>query len=380
MGLNLSSGFLFGRLMMFCFCIGLVAPALAMNAKSITQVFAQSERVPGAACGASPSCTEPQFTLIADQAYEEALAQTLTRAKRQIDLVHFEFFTEKGFVKSIADRLVELKQKNPALKIRVLLEGDHEGVAERNMKTRDKLTKAGVEVQMDSAERMTHTKLVLVDQRWALFGSHNLTNNSLERNNETSILFASSTLGSELSGYLDRLFADPSRNRAEVFTDGPLTLLTDDAYYEQALRLVRESRSSVDLAMYFVAYRSEADVAVKTLLEDLVSAHKRGVRVRLFLEQSNRFAPQVTEANRKAVQFLKDKGVRDIVFDRPDKISHAKYLIVDGARSLLGSTNWYSKDLDSNHQVNALIEDADFSAGLTTLFDSKVRNEGVTVP
>lgn len=313
--------------------------------------------------------------LVADQEYQTAVTEALTKASKTIDIVQFEFFTENGFVASLADLLIAKKQAEPGLQIRVFLEGDKEGIAARNLQTKEKLAKAGIAVKMDSSNRVTHVKFVLVDGKILLLGSHNWSNTSILKNNETSVRIESEPLGKLLGSYVDTLFADASPNYPVSGQDKDVRILADATYLPAALALIRNAQTSLDIAMYYIAYRPGKDNAVKTLLDELVNAKKRGVRVRLVLEQSSGYAHHITAANKEAAQYLHEKGVTDIFWDRPEQISHAKYIIRDGEEVLMGSTNWYDKDFDVNHQINAQVSSAGFAQILTALFTTKITGE-----
>ena len=60
----------------------------------------------------------------------------------------------------------------------------------------------GVPVLLDELARTSHAKVVLVDGRWAVVGSHNWTRSALVANRETSLLLDDPRIVSQLEGEL----------------------------------------------------------------------------------------------------------------------------------------------------------------------------------
>ncbi|MCK5194474.1 MAG: phospholipase, partial [Desulfobulbaceae bacterium] len=67
------------------------------------------------------------------------------------------------------------------------------------------LRKHGITVLFDSIKTTTHTKLVIVDQRFSFVGSHNLTHSALAYNHELSLLINNRQLARELTDYIETL-------------------------------------------------------------------------------------------------------------------------------------------------------------------------------
>jgi phosphatidylserine/phosphatidylglycerophosphate/cardiolipin synthase-like enzyme len=74
--------------------------------------------------------------------------------------------------------------------------------------TKELLVKNGVEVYLDSPRKTTHTKLVVIDQRFILLGSHNLTQSALKYNNEISILLDNPDLAREAREYMQKIIKE----------------------------------------------------------------------------------------------------------------------------------------------------------------------------
>ena len=184
------------------------------------EVATRSERKPAVgvrlASPASSASSVSSFTaagpgvkVIDNGAYFGELTKLLAGAKTSIDIVQYNFFSESGNGKQIAQQLIELKKKNPALQIRLFIEADHGDGAARNQKTMKLLEAAGIEVVPDSDNIVTHAKGVCVDSRYVLAGSHNLSNTWMGKNNEVSLSLDSPELAKAYEQYFERLVKDP---------------------------------------------------------------------------------------------------------------------------------------------------------------------------
>jgi phosphatidylserine/phosphatidylglycerophosphate/cardiolipin synthase-like enzyme len=319
----------------------------------------------------SSATTKPIVKAVANRDYLPQLMQMLDSAKKSIDIVEYNFYSESGDAKSIADKLVALKKANPKLAIRIFIEGDHGDGAARNLATVKTLQAAGIQVQLDSKNLITHAKGVCVDGSQVLAGSTNMTNTSMDDNNEVSLAVNSAALGKAYESYFNALMKDPTSLQTGSTQVGNTTLLTDAAYEPALLTTIRSAKKTLDASMYDLNFDGK-DAKAQEVVDELVKAAKRGVKVKLMLEQdSSGFAPQITEANEKAFAYLKANGV-DVHLDSPTQISHQKFIVGDGKDVLLGSTNWTESDFDQRHQLNWHVKDAALGKQLQALLASEI--------
>ncbi|HIJ90230.1 MAG: phospholipase D-like domain-containing protein [Desulfobulbaceae bacterium] len=175
------------------FCLLIAGTASATNAQAKTKVPAPQ---PGA------------VRAVADSAYGDTLAALITNARQRIDLSMFLFKTTPasdnrptGLVRD----LVAARQRG--VTVRVILEySKHDQTLNRaNHETAQALKKGGVAVFFDSAGRTNHTKLAVVDRRYCLVGSHNLTQSALMHNHEFSLLLDNPALAEEILAYMETI-------------------------------------------------------------------------------------------------------------------------------------------------------------------------------
>lgn len=74
-----------------------------------------------------PTSADGTQKLVPGEAYFTTLMELLSHPRADndsIDVLQFNFFSEKGHIREIADRLIEIKRRQPSVKIRVVLEGE----------------------------------------------------------------------------------------------------------------------------------------------------------------------------------------------------------------------------------------------------------------
>jgi len=77
---------------------------------------------------------------------------------------------------------------------------------------------------------------------------------------------------------------------------------------------------------------------------------------------------RTTERNRQTGKILSNGGV-EVTYDPLSKTTHAKWMVVDGKLSLVGSANWTYYALTSNNEVSILIRSREVAKALVDYFN-----------
>ena len=107
---------------------------------------------------------------------------------------------------------------------------------------------------------------------------------------------------------------------------------------------IDSASSSLELEVYVFSYRALAD--------ELIEAHEHGVEVRVLLEPTL----SGNNPNLETAEYLRDAGV-EVRWATPSRTNHAKFLIIDGKRVLVGSHNWSWHAMNENREASVLIDD-----------------------
>ncbi|RYZ66782.1 MAG: hypothetical protein EOP05_18625 [Proteobacteria bacterium] len=292
----------------------------------------------------------PKSLLVVDDNYLSTLLQLLERAKKSVDIIAYSFaigsaggtLTRSGAPYKIAEALANQKTRlRSKIKIRLYLEGERETV-DRNRNTAAFLKKAGVEVRYGA----THAKGFCIDGQIVLFGSTNLTNQSITKNNETNLLIADEAAVDGFREYFEHLWNGGKHGEIELSPP----MLADGAFKDALLELVARAKKTIEFSIYFFNQR-QIEAA-------LIKAHGRGVHVRGFIHNHNAFAMSYVRRTRATVERLKSAGIEDLHYGPTSLFTHSKYMIVDQKELLLGTGNWLDEDVEIHPQLYIQLKDA----------------------
>jgi len=145
-------------------------------------------------------------------------------------------------------------------------------------------------------------------------------------------------------------------------------LVTDAQYFQIAKKMIQEAKTSIQVTMFEMGYYDRySNTPSNLLIQELVNAKKRGVKVEVILDVREG-EDRTTKRNRQTGKILSDGGV-EVVFDPLFKTTHAKLMIVDGQLTLLGSTNWTYYALTNNNEVSVLIRSKEMAKALMDYFN-----------
>jgi cardiolipin synthase len=110
----------------------------------------------------------------------------------------------------------------------------------------------------------------------------------------------------------------------------------------------------------------------------LESAVRRGVDVRVIVPGEFTDVPLVRQASRWHYELLLRRGIR--IFEYQPTMMHAKTMVVDGAWTTIGSSNFDDRSFRLNDEVNINIYNDDLAAQMETMFHADLaRSEEVTL-
>jgi len=145
-------------------------------------------------------------------------------------------------------------------------------------------------------------------------------------------------------------------------------LVTDVQYFEVAKKLIHEAKYSIQVMMFEMGYYDKyPNTPSNLLIKELMNATKRGVKVEVILEVKEG-EDRTAKRNRHTGKVLSEGGV-EVIYDPLSKTTHAKFMVVDGQLSLLGSTNWTYYALTSNHEASVLIRSQELARAIIDYFN-----------
>lgn len=144
--------------------------------------------------------------LVFDEDYQHVIEDALAGAEKSISVIMFYFrvLDDDYPTSTIFTKLISKHQDG--LQVRIILDKDREQDVYKsrliNLPAFRALEKAGVPVRFDSEDSVTHSKVVVVDTKTVILGSHNWTGGSLASYDDTSVRVHSD----ELADHYEKIF------------------------------------------------------------------------------------------------------------------------------------------------------------------------------
>jgi HKD family nuclease len=138
--------------------------------------------------------------------------------------------------------------------------------------------------------------------------------------------------------------------------------ISGDRYFPKVKEALINAKSSIDMVMYFVNFDPKVKKSpVNELVEELINAHKRGVKVRVILDQNIDFTLwneggewQKQDKNEALFEYLKKQGI-EAYYDNLYVTTHTKAIVIDKEVVIVGSANWTESSLRKNWEASCLI-------------------------
>lgn len=138
--------------------------------------------------------------------------------------------------------------------------------------------------------------------------------------------------------------------------------ISSGKYFPVVKKALSEAKESIFMVMFVARLMpNDKSSSVYQLMDELVKAHNRGVKVTLILDQNIDFVNkreadewEIEDKNAWSFKMAKDAGI-DVFYDSPKKYTHSKAIVIDSQTIILGSSNWTESSLHKNTETSVLI-------------------------
>jgi hypothetical protein len=216
------------------------------------------------------------------------------------------------------------------------------------------LTAGGVGVVYSSTSfTYTHQKTITVDGRESYISTGNFDTTYYATSRDYGVFDTNTTDVSAITAVFNADYAHTSITPS----DGADLVWSPTDSQTQLAALINGATKSLDV--------EQEEFSDTTLVNDLVAAAKRGVTVRVVLENPSDYSSEVTEvenAGGKVTGYSSSTGF----------YIHAKTIIADygtsGAKAFAGSENFSSNSLNDNRELGIITTDSGVVSGLESTF------------
>jgi cardiolipin synthase len=244
----------------------------------------------------------------------------------------------------ILDALIRAHKRS--VKIRVMLNPARRSGEIQNKGSRSVLRSARIDV-LDSnpAFEVTHEKSMVVDDRLAFIGSLNWEPENFEKTRDYAILTADER---EVSEVIDCFEADWSRQPFEPPASSNL-IWCPGTGREPIAQFIDSAKHSL-----FVQNERYQDAMI---VEHLVRAKLRGVKVHVMTRPSHSLRPEKLVEGVGELRIMQDVGIG--VHKIKHLKLHAKTLVADKSRAIIGSINLTPGSFDKRRELAIRLEEPD---------------------
>lgn len=145
-------------------------------------------------------------------------------------------------------------------------------------------------------------------------------------------------------------------------------LVVDNQYLSVAQTLIEQAKKEICVSSFKLEISEKPrGRALKKLFDSIIERLKAGVKVKVLFNWHDD-QKSVAKTNYYASVFLKSHGA-DVRFLQANRCCHAKLLLVDKEKALLGSHNLSIRSCENNFELSYLIPDPETVANLSSVFE-----------
>lgn len=273
------------------------------------------------------------------------------RLARQSLLIKQFTFTHPEIMKTVIDR------KNAGVAVRVMLNSKRSGGDRANDETFAYFEKAGIAIKWASPKfYVTHEKSIVVDGKAALIATFNLCEKYFTLTRDYGIIVQEPAKVAQVAEGFDADWEQRDWNPAPASG-----LVWSNANSREAMsRFIDSARHSLD-----VQHPKFVDA---TILDRILAAADRGIAVRVLCGGKHGISDWDILDTFSSLRVMHRSGVK--VHKQKNLRLHAKLLLADGSRAIVGSMNIDRSAFDLRRELGTHVSDPSAIARLGAVFES----------
>ncbi len=279
----------------------------------------------------------PRELIVLPNDSPQAFLDSIAAARESLRIKMF-LFSDPSLLKAV------IGAHKRGVKVRVMLNPTRRDGTGENSGTRKMLKAAGVEV-MDSNPKfpVTHEKSMVADSKVAFVNSLNWDTENLEKTRDYAIV---TKHASEVGEIVDCFEADWHRQHFDPGSDARLIWCVGNAR-ERIAEFIDSAKHSL-----WLQHERYQDPVV---LERLVRAKMRGVDVRVMARSPHTLKVKKLLEGVAGLRILDDVGIK---VHKLHKLKlHAKLVLADGKRAIVGSINLAPGSFDERRELAIEVDD-----------------------
>lgn len=267
------------------------------------------------------------------------ILDAINGAKKALNVRMF-LFTDT----TLLDAVIAAKKRG--VNVRVMLNPARRSGETENEESRKALVAAGIDVRdSNPAFDLTHQKSMVIDNEIGFVESLNWELKDLTETRDYAIV---TTHGHEVAEMVACFDADWEHREFEPHPDSPLIWCPNNGR-QRIAKFIDEARHSL-----WVQNERYQDTVI---IERLVRAARRGVKVRILAKRPHSLKPDKLIEGVGGLRILQDVGVK--VHTLKHLKLHAKMLLADSKRAIVGSINLAPGSFDARRELAIETDNSD---------------------
>jgi cardiolipin synthase len=247
------------------------------------------------------------------------------------------------------------------VRTRIMLNPARRTGESENAETVELLSSAGIEVRDTPPQfPVTHEKSMVVDGRMAFVKSMNWAAKNFTETRDYAVV---TTVKEEVEEVIDCFNADWDRSEFDSRVSARLVWCPGNG----RLRIAR----LIDKAKHYLYLQNERYQDM-TIIEHLVRAKRRGVRVRVMSLAPHSLKEKKLFEGVNGLRFMDDVGIK--IHRLKGLHLHAKMVLADGKRAIIGSMNIAPGSFDERRELGIEVTDEGIIKTLEHTFDHDWQN------
>jgi cardiolipin synthase len=249
------------------------------------------------------------------------------------------------------NKLIAAKNKN----LQIILEKNPYKANDENNIAIDLLQKNNISLYWPNPQfKLTHQKTFIFNHNKAMIMTFNLTRSSFTKERNFALL----TTNQHIVDEIEFVFT-ADRKHHDVSVNNPYLAWCPNNCRKRIHFLIRQAHHSIHIYAQ--------DISDYSITGALATAARNGVHVQLLLSASANY-----QKNKKRFAYLSHSGV-EIHFNK-QYIIHAKVIIIDQQRALLGSINLTEPSMNDNRELSVITTDVQVIKELINTFTEDWKN------
>ena len=292
------------------------------------------------------TCFASEQLIIEPEMGRAPILSLMNDAKSSIKLVIYGL-TDEQFINAL------IKAKNKGKNVQVLLEPKPYRAEGENTSAMQKLHADDIALQQPNPDfKLLHQKTLLIDQNYAVIMTFNFTHSTFKKERNFALII---TDPAELQEIQNVFSADWQHKNIAV--NNPNLVWSPNNSREKILELIHQAHSSIKIyAEGLSDYR---------VIGALAKAARSGANVQVLM------SAEWNKRDNKKFAYLSKAGV-NVRFSKNYMI-HAKVILIDQKRALLGSINLTKPSMDDNRELSVITNSANIVNALNSTFDTDWR-------